>query len=112
MIRVARRKCQVAGPSGRPRSGYDFCPTDRQRRLALMTPPTGHGPTVSTRRVLESCLGSCLLGVALWLSGCASGVIPPTYTPEELAATCERTGGVWRRFVGEGYCEYRGGDFL
>ena len=54
----------------------------------------------------------CLIGVAMWLPGCALGTIPPTYSPEEMAATCQRNGGVWRGFVGEGYCEYQSPGFL
>ena len=49
---------------------------------------------------------------ALSLTGCG-GVIPPTYTIEEMAARCTRDGGVWRGFVGyEGYCEYQSPGFL
>jgi hypothetical protein len=69
---------------------------------------TRRAPTVSTRRIFAC----CLLGVALWLPGCALGTIPATYSPEEMAATCQRNGGVWRGFVGEGYCEYQSPGFL
>jgi len=62
----------------------------------------------STRRLLA---GS-LLAVALSSAGCAMGMIPPTYSPEELAATCQRNGGVWRGYIGEGYCEYQSPGFL
>ena len=67
--------------------------------------------TRRTRRML----GCCLLAAAMWLPGCAalSGNIPPTYTPEELAMTCIRNGGVWRAFVSpDGYCEYQSPGFL
>lgn len=65
--------------------------------------------TRGTRQIL----GGCLLAAALWLPGCALGTIPPTYTPEELAMTCARNGGVWRAFVGpDGYCEYQSPGFL
>ena len=43
--------------------------------------------------------------VTLALTGCATGPIPPTYTPEELKATCERHGGWWRPNILDGYCE-------
>ena len=67
--------------------------------------------TRRTRRIL----GCSLLAAAMWLPGCAAlmGSIPPTYTPEELAMTCTRNGGVWRWFVGpDGYCEYQSPGFL
>jgi len=41
------------------------------------------------------------------LAGCSSVPIPPTYTPEELKAQCERQGsGVWHPddLMG-GFCE-------
>jgi hypothetical protein len=50
-----------------------------------------------------------VLGLALaGLTGCAvSGPpVPPTYTPAELRARCERGGGWWHPdALGEGYCE-------
>ena len=53
------------------------------------------------------------LVAALFLpSGCGTLPIPPTYTIEELAAKCAREGGVWRSFVGEGYCEYQSPGFI
>jgi hypothetical protein len=64
--------------------------------------------TTRIRRIL-----ACgLVGVALSLSGCASGLIPPTYTGEELAAKCSRDGGVWRAHVADGYCEHQSPGFI
>jgi hypothetical protein len=57
-------------------------------------------------------LGLLLLCVTTWLAGCSSVPIPPTYTIEELAARCSRDGGVWRSFVGDGYCEHQSPGFL
>ena len=73
-------------------------------------------PTARLARVLRrrtrfvAVLG---LVAALFLpSGCGTLPIPPTYTIEELAAKCAREGGVWRSFVGEGYCEYQSPGFI
>jgi hypothetical protein len=43
------------------------------------------------------------------LAGCAAAPIPPTYSQQELAATCERVGGRWLpdELMG-GYCETPG----
>ena len=52
--------------------------------------------------------GLILLGSAFVMPvGCSSVPIPPTYTPEELKAQCERQGsGVWHQddLMG-GFCE-------
>ena len=60
------------------------------------------------RRVLALCLAV----TSLVLAGCGSVAFGPTYTPDELAWQCQRSGGVWRSFVGDGYCEYQGPGFL
>ena len=48
-----------------------------------------------------------LVAVALTiLTGCGSVRIPPTYTPDELKAICERHGGWWRPDdLVDGFCE-------
>ena len=53
-----------------------------------------------------------LVAVLFLPSGCGTVPIPPTYTIEELAAKCTREGGVWRAFVGEGYCEHQSPGFI
>jgi len=53
-----------------------------------------------------------LVALLAMLAGCATMPVPPTYTPEELAAACARGGGVWRPFVAGGYCEYQSPGFL
>jgi hypothetical protein len=41
------------------------------------------------------------------LVGCSSVPIPPTYTPDELRAICERHRGWWHPDgLFGGYCEY------
>jgi hypothetical protein len=60
------------------------------------------------RRVLV--LG--LAVIPLVLAGCSSVPFGPAYTSDELAWQCQRSGGVWRSFVGDGYCEYQGPGFL
>lgn len=54
----------------------------------------------------------CLAVTPLVLAGCSSVPLGPTYTPAELAQKCERNGGVWRSFVGDGYCEHQSPGFL
>jgi hypothetical protein len=54
---------------------------------------------------------ACLLGLVpavLLLTACAGLPVLPTYTEEELAERCARTGGWWHpgsQFAG--HCEYR-----
>jgi hypothetical protein len=45
-------------------------------------------------------------------AGLRAGDDPGDVLPEEMAATCQRDGGVWRGFIGEGYCEYQSPGFL
>jgi hypothetical protein len=53
----------------------------------------------------------CLVA-GLTLAGCSGVINQPPYTPEELAQECARTGGVFRGFIGNGYCEYQSPGFL
>jgi len=47
-----------------------------------------------------------LLGMLL--TACSGVPVPPTYTQDELAARCARTGGWWHpRTVIDGHCEYK-----
>ena len=50
----------------------------------------------------------CLASV---LAACSTTPIPPTYTAEELAWKCTRTGGWWRPEIVGGYCEYQSSTF-
>jgi hypothetical protein len=48
-----------------------------------------------------------LVVLAAALAGCAAAVAP-TYSQDELRATCERTRGVWHAdALTGGFCEYR-----
>jgi hypothetical protein len=49
-----------------------------------------------------------IVGTLGLIAGCTMTPIPPTYTPEELAWKCTRTGGWWRPDIVGGYCEYEG----
>ena len=60
-------------------------------------------------RGVARAIPAAVLGLALaGLAGCAASgpPVPPTYTPAELQAQCERGGGWWHpNGLGEGYCE-------
>jgi len=53
----------------------------------------------------------CLALASLMVAGC-SMPMGATVTPDELAWQCQRNGGVWRSFVGDGYCEIQSPGFL
>jgi hypothetical protein len=57
-------------------------------------------------------LGLLVLAAMMWIAGCSTVPIPPTYTVDELAAYCVRDGGVWRAHVADGYCEHQSPGFL
>jgi hypothetical protein len=61
------------------------------------------GALAWTRAVIVSA------GTAACLAGCITGApIPPTYTPDELKAICERNGFRWYRDdLTGGFCERR-----
>jgi hypothetical protein len=73
-----------------------------------MTFRAGNLPTRRPRRVLALCLAL----TALVLGGCSSVSMGRAYSPDELAWQCQRNGGVWRSFVGDGYCEIQSPGFL
>jgi hypothetical protein len=60
------------------------------------------------RRASTILVAACLLSV---LAACSTTPIPPTYTAEELAWKCTRTGGMWRPEIIGGYCEYQAPTF-
>jgi hypothetical protein len=61
---------------------------------------------------LPAALSCVVLTAGLTLAGCSGVINQPPYTPEELAQECARGGGVYRGYVGNGYCEYQSPGFL
>jgi len=75
-----------------------------------MSPTARPAGALRRRTRLVAVVG--LVAALVLPSGCGTLPIPSTYTIEELAAKCAREGGVWRSFVGEGYCEYQSPGFI
>ena len=67
---------------------------------------------MTPHRSLRRLAALSLLATLLLTSGCGNVAIERPYTTEDLARNCIRNGGVWRPFVGEGYCEYPSPGFL
>ena len=64
----------------------------------------------SSRRILAAVLLGA--GVCGLFAACSTVAYPPTYTQEELKASCERRGGWWRGNLIRDYCEFQTASFI